>query len=191
MRALTLFTTTLAIVLGMSLTAQAGTISTTADASSYAVSDVITITVIGDSQGDLSPSIFGRILYDPSVVAPLGGQTQTKLKTSDGTKWTTGGLNVDPIPNTQDSFNAIGPLGTVAPDTTKKLTAVMTFHALGSGTAVFSWQTAGGMFSFFGVQDGVGPTGETVTIVPEPTTAGLMGLGLLGLVVAGRRRRKS
>ena len=28
----------------------------------------------------------------------------------------------------------------------------------------------------------------TFTIIPEPTTASLLGLGLLGLTVAGRRR---
>jgi hypothetical protein len=29
----------------------------------------------------------------------------------------------------------------------------------------------------------------TVTAIPEPTTASLLGLGLLGLTVAGRRRK--
>ena len=33
-------------------------------------------------------------------------------------------------------------------------------------------------------------TNGVFTVVPEPTTASLLGLGLLGLTVAGRRRTK-
>jgi hypothetical protein len=46
----------------------------------------------------------------------------------------------------------------------------------------------------FGTGDSVGGTPAqsnqlTVTVVPEPATAGLLALGLAGLVVAGRRSR--
>jgi hypothetical protein len=50
---------------------------------------------------------------------------------------------------------------------------------------------------FFTLADGVVTTSGTsiattltgVTIIPEPTTASLLGLGIAGLVLAGRRRR--
>jgi hypothetical protein len=55
------------------------------------------------------------------------------------------------------------------------------------------------MPDFSGILDGfvtnsfttVGPNGPLtgVTIIPEPTTASLLGLGIVGLVLAGRKRR--
>jgi hypothetical protein len=186
MRALTLFTATLAIVLGASLGAQAATLTMSADKATYGVSETITITVLGDSTGIRDGGIFGTVVYDMALVSSTGTQTQTKMR--GAVKWIMGGLNTDlPILGTQDSFSQIN--GTTIPQTsTKKLTAVMTFKVEASGTAAFDWWIgeAAQRLDFFGLTSGAG---VTVDIIPEPSTAGLMGLGLIGLVVAGRRRK--
>jgi hypothetical protein len=64
------------------------------------------------------------------------------------------------------------------------LTAVFTTTAGAPGTYPIMLSAVGaGFFNVSGSQQ-IG----SYTVVPEPTTAALMGLGLLGLAVAGRRR---
>ena len=193
--ALTLFTATLACVLGMSLSAQAALVDATFTCSpscSVPVSSTITLTTIGDPGIDpvtMLPAtadlIFGRLLYDASLVTANSGTTQTKLRETGGAKWTTGPLLIGG--NFSDAFNQIKPneLSAIPADSTKKLTSVMTF-TMGNttGVAVFAWDIAGSSF-FNHLTTWTAPT---ITIVPEPTTAVLMGLGLLGLVVVARRR---
>ena len=186
MRALTLFTATLAYVLGMSLSAQAATVTVTSDKFTYSFGESISLTIIGDTQGDVDQFIFGRLIFDKTrMTAVTGSNTQTKLRTTGGQKWAAGPLNI--FKNTIDAFNQIKPDATspIPADSTKKLTSVMVFTARSNpGAAFFSWQTAANAFNFFGAT----PSAPTVTIVPEPATAALLGLGLLGLVVVAKHR---
>ncbi len=158
--ALTAFTETLACVLGMSLSAQAATVTATHIKSTYSFGETITITTIGDPQGGTADLVFGRLFYDGSLMTANGGNTQTKLRTTGGAKWATAGLVT--TANSSDAFNQIKPdaLSSLPQDSTKKLTSVMTFTVGNTaGTAVFAWNTAGGQFSFFGAS----PIGTSVT----------------------------
>jgi hypothetical protein len=171
----------------MSLSAQAATVTATANKSTYGFGETITITTIGDSTGLTADFVLGGLIYAGSLMNADGGNTQTKLRVTDGAKWTTGPLLTSA--NTSDSFNQIKPdaLSSIPADSSKKLTSVMTFTVGNTaGTAVFAWITSGAdPTTFFGTT----LSAPTVTIIPEPTTAGLMALGLVGLVIAGRRRR--
>ena len=155
MRALTLFTATLATVLGMSLSAQAATVTVTSDKFTYSFGESIILTIIGDTQGDVDQFIFGRLIFDKTrMTAVTGSNTQTKLRTTAGAKWDTGPLVI--FKNTIDSFNQIQPGSptSIPSDSTKKLTSVMVFTARSNpGEAFFSWQTAANAFNFFGVGD--------------------------------------
>jgi hypothetical protein len=157
------------------------------DKSIYAPGEIITLTVIGDSEGAIDIGVFGTVNYDRNRVSPLGGQTQTALRTGAGFRWIRGGLLVDiPFVGTQYSFSQINGL-TVPQGSTKKLTAVMTFRATNAGSANFDWCVgcAAQSLDFFGLTAADGIT-VSIAAIPEPSTAGLMGLGLLGL--AGLRR---
>ena len=152
MRVGNLFAAVLAGVLGGSFGAQAATVIGTADKSIYSVGETITITVLGSPAGGSAVHVLGRILYDSSLVSADGGQVQSSL----GPGWILHPLKVDdPIPNSQDSFHQTGPGGSIPPDVTKKLTAIMSFTANAAGTAVFAWHTADGGFSFFLVRPSV------------------------------------
>jgi hypothetical protein len=182
MRLLTLFTATLAGVLALALGAQAATLSISADQETYAVSDTITLTITGSSTaaetavvltGSLDIGGTGSATFLDTVQSPLMYGTMA---------WAPGGsLGVNPIL----AFDAISPYGTYAVSA-GPLTSVMTFHATSSGTVDFDW--AGGDFvQYFDVTGAA--LGTSITIIPEPTTAGLMGLGLVGLAISGRRRK--
>jgi len=65
------------------------------------------------------------------------------------------------------------------------------------GTVTVTVAPTDTLIPFFTLADGVVTTGSGivpttltgVTIIPEPTTAALLGLGIVGLVMAGRRNR--
>ena len=75
MRSLTLFTAAVAMLLGMSLTAQATTLTMVSDKTSYALGESITITVTGDVQGVKGFKVEGQILASGSGGVDFTGAT--------------------------------------------------------------------------------------------------------------------
>lgn len=100
----------------------------------------------------------------------------------------TGQINVDFIVNT-------GAQGQAQGTSTNQFLATLAFDATGLGLSpiLFSFDGGGNVFSILGDGTTVIPAtpiiGDNyVNVVPEPTTALLVGLGLVGLGVAGRNR---
>lgn len=82
---------------------------------------------------------------------------------------------------------SINPPGFIAPGSGPVVFGQISFAAVSPGTIAINISEAGG--AVVGAGGAILPYTTTgITIVPEPTTALLVGLGLVGLGVAGRRK---
>ena len=113
------------------------------------------------------------IFYSPSSSQNQGGTF------SGAIPWTLGALNSGA--GFAVAINQIIGLNPLAASTD----ASGTVQLVAGGPQTVSISLNAGTLDYFGAPD---PGGISVTIIPEPTTAGLLGLGLLSLAVAGRRR---
>jgi len=180
-----------AALIGLASAANAATLTVVANQASYNPGDTITLTVTGDTQAGVAILIFGRLLFDNT--APLGGPaavdaasaSQSTLLALGIAPWTTSATDCGT--SSCDMMNQISAFGTTPSGSTVLLTSTVSFIAGSPGTTNATWSTAidGFQLDFFGITNS---PGVTITVVPEPTTAALLGLGLFGLAVAGRRR---
>lgn len=187
MRTLTLTMATLVTALGVAFSAGAATLSVASDQSSYLPSDTITLTVTGDSQGATANGIFGRLVFSGSGSATITGFTQGVLTSFNGfITWAQSPINQGA--NFIDLIDYVA--GLTALPTDQLLVSTVVLHANGTGTVNVAWETTatGFQLGFFGLTNAPG-TAFAVNVIPEPTTASLLGLGLVGLTVAGRRRK--
>jgi hypothetical protein len=145
--------------------------------------DTITLNVLVTADDwEVDPTAFGAVIYPSAAVAP---DTQQQFALPGN--WSLGATNCDGTRCI--AFSQVSDDGPVPIFATDYLIATLTFDVLPTspaGVFSFNWQTTpyGQRLDFFGLTNA---PGVSVTVVPEPATALLLGVGLLGLGV--RRRR--
>ena len=181
--------------------ASAATVSVATDAASYNVGDTIILTVTADSEGDTGQLISITITHDTAAVSGNGATQPADVftqangafaATPGGLQGTCGGVFGANGCNAFDQLlgNA-GPIDAGPKQAILSYTASGTFSGLLNGTgSPFGLKTVGtGAYEFAGSDSSIVDfSGAAITIVPEPTTAALLGLGLLGIAMGGRRR---
>ena len=182
-------------ILSIAQAAGAASLSVVPDKITYNVGETITLVVTGDDAGATAYGVFGRLEYS----APLVKNATSSQKTLKGAygSWISGTLPFSDGPSAYTTaFNQIAP--PFNQDTAQNLPgtlATITLIANAAGVVNASWNTnasSGFQLDFFGLTSAPGTSFTILQIygdgyIPEPGTAALLGLGLIGL--ASRRRR--
>ena len=146
---------------------------------SAAESDVINVDVMLDSEGQTMYGYIMQVYYDPMILSSQGGTFHEIAGSVYGSLY----AYPDNWYISSTAWAAVGPVN--------QSIATLVFHVVNvpGSTLTEIAPVVGTLMGF----DGSNMAGSTAVVplsihVPEPTTTMLMGLGLLGILYAGRRR---
>jgi len=177
-----------AALVGLASAADAASVVVTSNQAVYTVGDTITLTVTGTANaGEVTTQVFGLLLLSSGnggTVSGSGPAVQTALVSFGAIPWTIGGAAACDSTSCVVMNQLIG----VTPfpvSNTPLAIATLSYTAATPGTVDLNFLAL--TFDFFGAAL---PATSSFNIVPipEPTTAAMLGLGILGLTLAGRRR---
>jgi len=180
-----------AAVVGFAAAANAALLTVTSELSgggaqnTFLVGDTIVLRIVGDPQGGVATGIIGNLTYNGAITDTIAGNQAPTLFANAGAQTLGDGLSV--------AFDSNCGCGTgITPPGTQVST--LTLVATGPGTSSVGWGGFSGLY-FFDISSSDPasniPQAHSFTIngvIPEPATAALLGLGMLGLVFGGRRR---
>lgn len=176
-----------ATVIGFATAASAVTLTVVSDKLTYAPGENILLTVTGDSQGAKDDAIYGQLVYSAALTTTVTS-SQSQLTRGGGAIFALTG-NLARGDGFAEVFDQIIDSGGTPRSVDNLQVSTATLIADAAGVVNVDWASGPGInLDFFGLTNGPGAPGTTFTIVPEPTTAALLGLGLLGLMLGGRRR---
>jgi len=178
-----------AAVVGFAAAASAATLTvTTTNTSNVAqdtffVGDTIILKVVGTADGGLATAVHGELSYNGTITDTIGGNQVPTIFTTAGGQALADGLSV--------AFDSNCGC-TTASSGTGAQNSTITLLATATGVSAVNWGGFSGLY-FFDISSSdpaseISQAHSFTVIVPEPATAALLGLGMLGLVFGGRRR---